>query len=225
LAVILLFAHNFFVLLYISSLAQQFADCTPKRYILFPCGLSVAQGAMKDQLHSVSVALLDRYIRLLLRCGRICQTSIRRSSPYLGQPTHTYQASIHQSLLDDDCDLAMHLYTYDDFDRCTELQSSLDNSSAVAPDPLPDDMIILLDEDDEVPDTNISLLERRKICLPKRIRTATTASSSSTRVEQAPEQEIMDVEPDSTEGEIFQSMSCMLGLRNISLEVCALSFL
>lgn len=178
--------------------------------------VSVAQGAMKDQLRCLSVASLDRYIRLLLGSGRICQTNTSGSS-YLDQPTPTYHTLNHERLLDD-CDLAMHLYAYGDLDRSTESQSALDNSSMVTPDSLVDDMIILLDEDDDVSDANISFFERQKIGLPKRIRNACSSAVAATKVEWALEQENMIIEQDSSEGEIFQSMSCMLGLRNISLE-------
>ena len=115
----------------------------------------------------------------------------------------------------------MHIYAYDDLDRYTESQSSLDNSAVVAPETLVDGMIILLDEDDDVSDTNISVLERRKIGLPKRIMIRNTVRN----VEKSPEQENMVIEQKSIEGEIFQSMSCMLGFRDKSFEVRAVSSL
>jgi len=108
----------------------------------------------------------------------------------------------------------MHLYAYGDWELRRETQTSAE--SAVASGPLADDMIILLDEDDEKEYANVPLLERPKICLPKRSKNTTRQVDQ--RVDSAVEQDNMDVHQSTHEEEIFQSLSCMPCLRDKSLE-------
>jgi hypothetical protein len=109
----------------------------------------------------------------------------------------------------------MHLFAYETWDSYTEKHPWDLITTSDAP---MDEIIILIEEDDdsEPEDTYIPPLERPKIGLPKR----STNTAVKMTMDQGTELEDMDVEQITKEDEIFQSMSCMPGLRDKSLEVC-----
>lgn len=108
----------------------------------------------------------------------------------------------------------MHLYAYDDLDSIDE-KASLQRDALSTSRPVIDEIFIVIDEDEdgEPDDILLPLSQRPRIGLPKR-------SSNTTRnLEQGKNQDAMNLEQSSNEDEIFQSMSCMPGLRDKSFEV------